>query len=315
MKKKLYNSFLTIKERGLLVFLVAFLYSIKLFFSKVIKKKYIKKKIFNSLMYLDVNDPGISKTLILFGKRELEHKYIMNKVIKKNMNILDIGANIGYYALIELDIIRDSGYLIACEPSPSNFKLLNKNILLNKHKNYETHNIAISNSNSTKEFHLSKSSNLNTFHKTDDLGLQLSGKKIQVETSTIFQLVKNKKIDLIRMDVEGHEVAILETLLDYINHTSFKPMVLFEPHISRYNKSNNIIKPLSDLFKHGYKVEYIGSSWENGSILIENKGYNFLHSLNTDGVERRIYANITKEDLISFITKEGGVRTVLLKAN
>ena len=162
MKKKLYNSFLTIKERGLLVFLVAFLYSIKLFFSKVIKKKYIKKKIFNSLMYLDVNDPGISKTLILFGKRELEHKYIMNKVIKKNMNILDIGANIGYYALIELDIIKDSGYLIACEPSPSNFKLLNKNILLNKHKNYETHNIAISNSNSTKEFHLSKSSNLNT---------------------------------------------------------------------------------------------------------------------------------------------------------
>ena len=31
-------------------------------------------------------------------------------------------------------------------------------------------------------------------------------------------------------------------------------MVLFEPHISVIINQDNIIKPLSDLFKHGYKV-------------------------------------------------------------
>ena len=68
------------------------------------------------------------------------------------------------------------------------------------------------------------------------------------------------------------------------------------------------------LLSIGYEAIYVGSSWENGSRVIENKGYSHLDIIQTDGVERRIYSKINNEDLISLITKEGGLRTVLLKA-
>jgi FkbM family methyltransferase len=315
MRKKIINSYITFKERGFKVLISALFYYLKLLFYKyILKKNTLKKKIFNNYMHLSTNDPGISKTLILFGKRELEQKYIMNLVLSKNMTVLDIGANIGYYALIELNLIGHSGYLIAVEPSPSNYSSLKKNIELNKFKNFEVHNVAISDKVVKKEFYLSRSSNLNTFHKSDDLSLDLSGEKIEVQTETIYSLINDKKIDLIRMDVEGHEVSIFKSLINYVSKTNIKPMILFEPHLSRYNKENDMAKTLKDLLSIGYEAIYVGSSWENGSRIIENKGYSHLDIIQTDGVERRIYSKINNEDLISLITKEGGLRTVLLKA-
>ena len=59
-------------------------------------------------------------------------------------------------------------------------------------------------------------SNLNTFHNIGSGTLHLSGEKKSVETLTIPKIMKNKKLDLIRMDVEGHEVEDLNGLLPAI---------------------------------------------------------------------------------------------------
>ena len=37
------------------------------------------------------------------------------------MTVLDIGANIGYYALLELEHVGKEGYLICVEPSQTTF--------------------------------------------------------------------------------------------------------------------------------------------------------------------------------------------------
>ena len=61
-----------------------------------------------------------------FGNRELDHKYMLETIVKPGMSILDIGANIGYYPLMELKLIGKEGRLIAIEPSSSNISLLKK---------------------------------------------------------------------------------------------------------------------------------------------------------------------------------------------
>ena len=38
-----------------------------------------KKKIFNFYLYLDLKDTGISRSLILFGEREIDQKFIIEK--------------------------------------------------------------------------------------------------------------------------------------------------------------------------------------------------------------------------------------------
>ena len=51
-------------------------------------------------MILDVYDKGLSRTLLLFSEREIEQKYIIEKILKPETVVLDLGSNIGYYALV-----------------------------------------------------------------------------------------------------------------------------------------------------------------------------------------------------------------------
>ena len=75
------------------------------------------------------------------------------------------------------------------------------------------------------------------------------------------------------MDVEGHEVKILNSLVEYIKKTNYKPIILFEPHLKRYNKNNDIVNALNNIFQLGYKTSIIGSSSHHGSKIISKLGY------------------------------------------
>ena len=117
-------------------------------------------------MFLNPIDRGISRTLILFGVRELDHKKILELVLKKNMKVFDLGANIGYYVLMESSIVGKNGKIIAIEPVPENMKLLKKNLELNKNNITTTMQVGISNLTEEKNFLLSEHSNLG--HIIDD---------------------------------------------------------------------------------------------------------------------------------------------------
>ena len=65
----------------------------------------------------------------------MDHKFLLDKTLKPGSVVLDMGANIGYYALMELNLIGPEGRLIAIEPSPWNVELLNKNLDLNEKNN------------------------------------------------------------------------------------------------------------------------------------------------------------------------------------
>lgn len=265
-------------------------------------------------MILDVRDRGLSRTLILFGQRELEHKYMLESYLKPGMSVLDIGANIGYYSLIELNLIGKNGTLIAVEPMRENIELLRKNLSLNNYNNIEIHEAAISNNNSINEIYVSEMSNLNTFHNKGTGTEFLTGERRKVITRTVPMILNDRKIDLIRMDVEGHEIEVIQGMINDIESNKLSPAIIFETHISRYNRENHDIEPIiKKLFACGYYVSIIGSSSEKGTKLFENLGYKKEISFNTDEVVRSIFRNITKDDIINTLTSTGGVRTVLLQ--
>ena len=125
--------------------------------------------------------------------------------------------------------------------------------------------------------------------------------------------MKNKKLDLIRMDVEGHEVEVLNGLYPAVKKNILSPMVIFETHLSRYNKNHDMEKTLNNYFKLGYKITLVGSSSINGTSIIEKKGYKSDITVKSDGEERKIFKNIKNEDAIELICSTGGIRTVLLE--
>ena len=233
---KIKNSIIVIKRRGWVSFFYSLANYTKFIFNKfILRNNYLKKNIYNFKMLLNIKDRGLSRTLMLFGEREMDHKIILEKTLKKNMQVLDIGANIGYYVLIERNLIGEKGKIVAVEPVDENIELLKKNLQLNKEKSTIVIKGAVSNNNSYNKFYTSEHFNLGTFHYEGSSEKLLNNKKsIKVKTFKLIDIcLKEGFPDLIRMDVEGHETKILENL--FLNYKKFKklPKICFETHSIR----------------------------------------------------------------------------------
>ena len=92
------NVFKVLRHKGPAGLVKAVYYALKIYlFRDVFGRRHMRKQIHGSWMDLDLRDRGISRTLLLFGTREEEHRLILNRVLRDGMTIFDIGANIGYY--------------------------------------------------------------------------------------------------------------------------------------------------------------------------------------------------------------------------
>lgn len=309
------NAKLILKQKGFNKLLVASYFRALISLNTLIPiRRYIKRSIFNYKMYLDVKDAGISRSLLLHAERELDHKKMLEDIVQPGMTIFDIGANIGYYVLMEKKLLRGKGNVIAIEPSPMNTDLLKRNLILNAVTDVPVYTMAISNKIEKKPFYLAKQTNLNTFHATGTGVTHLSGKVIDVDTQTVPSLAKsiNTTPDLIRMDVEGHEVEVIDGMLDAIEKGEMRPGIIFETHLTRYTADHDFSVVLKKLFNRGYKTKIVSSSSQRGTKTINSLGYKHYDQIASDDVVRSLYRDISDADAISLICETGGVRTVYL---
>jgi FkbM family methyltransferase len=164
-----------------------------------------------SEMWLNLGDKGINDDLFLYEKREpICTDYLMNLgVLKEGEEVLDIGANIGYYVLIESNLVGDSGKVYAIEPVFSNIKALKSNIKLNNCENVEIFRLAVSDKDGKSRIYVSDRSNLSAMEKSRAGGKVIGAEEVEVVTLDSF--FKDKNISsFIRMDVEGYEYNIIK---------------------------------------------------------------------------------------------------------
>jgi len=268
-------------------------------------------------MELDLKDRGITKALYLYGTREGDQVSIALDVLKDGMRVLDIGANMGYYVLLEAAIVGEKGKVYGFEPHPNNFTILKRNIELNDFsKRVELHQKGVSDKEGEMEFFVSPKSNLHTLNpvRSKDLSKKQSfdgSMKIDVVDIVSF-LKRTKEIDFIRMDIEGHEVEVLEALYKGLDALEVFPSILFETHFPKYSDDHNMRKALLNLFGKGYNVESIVSDKEERSPL-KRWNYKPERIIKTDQVRRGIYHNVENNHALQCICDDGGIRAILLK--
>lgn len=194
---------------------------------------YAIKEINGVRMRLDLrNDEGISKFLIIHGKREpVTVDYLVDsKILKEGDTVLDIGANIGYYALLESKLVGVSGVVYAVEPIRNNLSLLKKNIKLNNADNIKAYNLAIGDKDKEKiQIYKRSKGNLSSLTSLpSDYGEVVSVEEVPMSTVDSFvnkEMASSPKF--IRMDVEGYEANILEGMSDALSH---RPHLQIEFH-------------------------------------------------------------------------------------
>lgn len=139
-----------------------------------------------------------------------------NLSIEANDTVVDLGANIGVFALFAACKTRSTVY--AFEPFPESFEYLSRNVQINGLHNVVAHDKAVYDKIGTAKLFLHKSSGRHLI--SPDYAKTKLERYVEVPTTTLQQIMDSnnlKQIDFLKLDCEGSEATILlSTPLEYL---------------------------------------------------------------------------------------------------
>ncbi len=81
-------------------------------------------------LWVDLRDFGVGRRIFIHGRYEEPEAAVLRALLKPGMTYLDVGGNLGYLATLAAKLVGEAGRVIAIEPEPYNFSLLQKNFKL-----------------------------------------------------------------------------------------------------------------------------------------------------------------------------------------
>ena len=201
-------------------------YFIKMAKWLAIADKTYKKKLPEGFYMLLTPSEHIQQQLFWYGYYEKALGDLIKKLLQPGYVFLDIGANIGYFSLLASNN-EPTSKIISFEPVKNLFEKLEQNISINTIKNITAFNVAVGDVNEEKELFISTPDNLgmSSFREPENY----SGKKEKVKVVSIdswFRTARLSKVDLVKLDVEGSELAALKGMQETLQ--DFKPLVIAE---------------------------------------------------------------------------------------
>jgi FkbM family methyltransferase len=152
------------------------------------------------------------------GHYEEQSVELIKKIIRPDMVCVDIGAHIGFYTCLMASLVGEGGKVYAFEPMPDHYELLLKNIAENRfHRRVMTYQLACSDVHGN--LNVSKVSNMFVVG-------QVSGSEQAAVEAVRLDDVITDAIDLVKLDVEGHEPAVIHGMASTLSRA--KPIILSE---------------------------------------------------------------------------------------
>lgn len=198
------------------------------------------------------HDKGVSIELAVYRVHEPRTTRLLSQFLQSGMTAVDIGCNIGYFALLEAKCVGPSGRVIAIEPEPGNARLFLNNLHANGYRNVEFHQFAISDRNGTFPLRISEKSNR---HSLSPVPWPTTEFRVPVRTlDSLLAKDPPDSVDLVRMDLEGHEVEVLSGMRETIRR--YSPRLLIEIHPDLIGTPGTV-KWLGELKELGYRPDWL----------------------------------------------------------
>lgn len=216
----------------------------------------------------------------------LHQKKILRFLIKERIQIntwIDVGSHRGLYT----DLIKDNfkikkGYLF--EPQREIYNLIKKKY--KNSRNIYPYNYAISNKKKSEKIYINKHDLTSSLTKINEENLYLKlksrlfGGNSLIVKSCVVQTIKLenfiskkklKRVDLLKIDTEGHEYQVLQGLGKKINKVK---IILIEFHNDKIYKNYNSKKIHKYLIKKNFdlktRIKFPFTEWED-RIYLSNK--------------------------------------------
>ena len=272
---------------------------------KIFRKKTIQRRLKYFKMHLDLITPGISKTLAVYKSREDDMIQVIREELKPGMTVIDCGSNIGFYPLLEANILKNKGAIYAIEPDIRNYNILNKNVELCQYgTTIKPFQMAVSNENGISKMFVTEKSNLNKLSSKDDKTFSERhsvDSTVEVKTKTMDDFCNQENIipDFIRMDIEGFEVEVFQGMKNIFKTAKNGFMIFLELHPHAYSEERSFARELEKLFDLGYFAKVLISAGEPVPPKYKQFGYTPKMEIISDGFIRGYYNNIKNEHVIA----------------
>lgn len=187
----------------------------------------------------------------LFTNTINEKKFLQKSFSNtENLTIIDIGANFGTFSK-KIDRLFKNKTLTfhLFEPDPKAFETLTKKFRNNK---FKINNLAISDTTGEQLFYSNVISSQSSLFENSSI-LNTKTKEIIVNTSRLDNYIKNnsiEKIHLLKIDVEGHEENVINSIGDYLN-TNFINNLKIE---IQFLSHQNLINIFNKMYSHNYEL-------------------------------------------------------------
>jgi FkbM family methyltransferase len=170
----------------------------------------------------------ISATLLDGTFENAEHRFV-ERFLRPDMTVLDIGANQGYYTLLSSRRVGNQGRVLAFEPSPREMRRLKLHLRLNNCKNVETCPSALGVVAEAGQLHVVQGteSGCNSL-RPPDVSQPTSQLPVRIERlDDVLKARGFESVDFIKLDVEGAELSVLQGARELLLRSP-RPVLLIE---------------------------------------------------------------------------------------
>lgn len=262
----------------------------------------VKIKVTGLLLLIRATFSKILKNYGYFQReREINFTDMYLHALEEGTNIIEIGSSDCSEIISVRKHVNCPKNLKINIIEPSQENILNcKKAIRRSLKQYDDINFvkgAVDESDGHKEFYLSTARpNLNSFSK-----LPIHDRSEGVKTFTLKTFYEDHNLNsplFIKMDIEGHEVKILDASIEFLKFMN-NVYILLEIHPIAYTPDNSFYQTLINLFQIGFDVSLVESAGVPIPKTFKENNYTPFKVQNNRG----LYNKVSKEFLLQNATK------------
>lgn len=220
-----------------------------------------------AIMELDERE-YVQRQILLHGGYETATLRLFTRLLAETTHVCDVGAHVGQYTLLAARALTGRGRVYAFEPTPANAARLLRNAELSGLDNIELFTCAIGERDSIAPMSAPDAASTGSAHLMEHASHESrrAGTCVPVATfSTLAPHLPREGIDLLKIDVEGHDARVLTSLFASTVPRPRHLIVEFNPRLFDYGVAGGLPALLE---RHGYDLRKVdGSPWTDGADL------------------------------------------------
>ncbi|WP_165943477.1 FkbM family methyltransferase [Roseicella aquatilis] len=202
-------------------------------------------------MFVDTRDRGLASHLMLDGYWEIWLTRFLARAVQPGMACVDVGANLGYYALLMADLVGPRGRVLAVEPNPAIARLLRSNLDVNGFSTRaEVRPMALGDGSLARaRLAIPVGEPKNAALLPPEAGAGAAGgvEVVEVPVAAFDALDTGlPRIDLVKIDAEGAEDAILRGMAATLRRD--RPILVLEFNPARPYDGHAVLAALLEIY-------------------------------------------------------------------